>query len=211
MRSSSLQRQEALAVAAVDQHGALLDVLVQSRRNKHAAKRFMRKLLKKHGRAPRVLITDKLKSYAAANKDLGLDVEHRQQKGLNNRAENSHQPTRVREKGCAASSLHGHLQRFASTHDQVCSTCSCIAATHECEGQVRRAPGDGLLAHVDSRGGLPRFYARPPSIKVTVPWRLRSDRNPQPVVGKLIETIPQLVRRRRAMKPMMPSPATRRA
>ena len=56
----------------------VLDVLVQSRRDKHAAKRLMRKLLKKHGRAPRVLITDKLKSYAAANKDLGLDVEHRQ-------------------------------------------------------------------------------------------------------------------------------------
>jgi putative transposase len=70
---------------AVDQHGAVLDVLVQSRRDKHAAKRLMRKLLKKHGRAPRVLITDKLKSYAAANRDLGLNVEHRQHKGLNNR------------------------------------------------------------------------------------------------------------------------------
>jgi IS1 family transposase len=53
---------------AVDQHGAVLDVPVQSRRDKHAAKRLMRKLLKKHGRAPRVLITDKLKSYAAANR-----------------------------------------------------------------------------------------------------------------------------------------------
>ena len=55
----------------VDQHGAVLDVLVQSRRNKHAAKRLMRKLLKKHGRAPRVLITDKLKSYAAETRILG--------------------------------------------------------------------------------------------------------------------------------------------
>ena len=52
----------------VDQHWAVLDVLVQSRRDKHAAKRLMRKLLKKHGRAPRVLITDKLRSYAAAKK-----------------------------------------------------------------------------------------------------------------------------------------------
>lgn len=58
--------------------------------------RLMRKLLRKHGRAPRVLITDKLRSYAAANRDLRLNVEHRQHKGLNNRAENSHQPT-----GCA--------------------------------------------------------------------------------------------------------------
>ena len=54
----------------------------------------MRKLLKKHGRVPRVLVTDKLQSYAAANLDLGLDLDHRQHKGLNNRAENSHQPTR---------------------------------------------------------------------------------------------------------------------
>ena len=55
----------------MDQYGAVLDVLVQSRRDKHAARRLMRKLLKKHGRSPRVLITDKLKSYAAANRDLG--------------------------------------------------------------------------------------------------------------------------------------------
>ena len=75
---------------AVDQHGAVLDVLVQSRRDRHAARRlipqgdFLRgvhKLLRKHGRAPRVLITDKLESHAAANRDLGINVEHRQHKG----------------------------------------------------------------------------------------------------------------------------------
>ena len=104
---------------AVDQHGAVLDVLVQSRRDKNAAERLMRKLLKKHGRAPRVLITDKLKSYAAANKELGLDFEHRQHKGLNNRAENSHQPTRVREKVMRRFKSARQLQRFASTHEQV--------------------------------------------------------------------------------------------
>lgn len=82
---------------AVDQHGAVLDVLVQRRRDTAAAKRLMRKLLKRHG-GPRVIVTDKLRSYAAANHGLGLNVEHRQHKGLNNRAENSHQPTRVREK-----------------------------------------------------------------------------------------------------------------
>jgi len=65
---------------AVDQHGAVLDILVQSRRDRHAAKRIMRKLLRKHGRAPRVLITDKLRGYAAANRDLGLIVEHQQHK-----------------------------------------------------------------------------------------------------------------------------------
>jgi putative transposase len=104
---------------AVDQHGAVLDVLVQSQRDRHAAKRLMRKLLRKHGHAPRVLITNKLKSYAAANRDQGINVEHRQHKGLNNRAENSHQPTRVREKVMHRFKSARHLQRFASVHDQV--------------------------------------------------------------------------------------------
>lgn len=79
----------------------------------------MRKLLKKHGRVPRVLVTDKLQSYAAANRDLGLDLDHRQHKGLNNLAENSHQPTCVREKVMRRLKSARHLQRFASTHDQV--------------------------------------------------------------------------------------------
>jgi putative transposase len=101
---------------AVDQHGAVLDVPVQSRRDRHAAKRLMCKLLKKLRRAPRVLITDKLKSYAEANRDLRLNVEHN---GLNNRAENSHQPTRVREKVMRRFKSARHLQRFTSVHDQV--------------------------------------------------------------------------------------------
>ena len=99
---------------AVDQHGAVLDVLVQSRRDRHAARRLMRKLLKKHRRAPRVPITDKLKSYAAANRDLGLNVEQRQHKGLNNRAENSHQPTRQRERAMKRFKSIRHAQRFLS-------------------------------------------------------------------------------------------------
>ena len=83
---------------AVDQDGFVLDVLVQSRRDKKAAKRLFRKLLKKQGRAPLVLITDKLRSYAAAKREIMPGVEHRQHKGLNSRAENSHQPTRRRER-----------------------------------------------------------------------------------------------------------------
>jgi putative transposase len=82
---------------AVDQHGVVLDILVQSRRKAKAAKRLLRKLLKKQGIAPRVMITDKLASYAAAKRIVMPGVEHRQHKGLNNRAENSHQPTRRRE------------------------------------------------------------------------------------------------------------------
>ncbi len=83
---------------AVDQEGNVLDILVQSRRNKKAANRFFRKLLKGLQYVPRVIITDKLASYGAAKSELLPRVEHRQHKGLNNRAENSHQPTRVREK-----------------------------------------------------------------------------------------------------------------
>ncbi len=82
---------------AVDQHDAVLDVLLQRRRDAAAAKRLMRKLLRRHG-CPRVIVTDKLCSYAAASNEPCLNVEHRQHKGLNNRAENAHQPTWVREK-----------------------------------------------------------------------------------------------------------------
>ena len=80
---------------AVDQDGNVLDILVQSRRNKKAAKRFFRKLLKGSQYVPRVIITDKLKSYGAAKREILPGVEHRQHKRLNNRAENSHQPTRL--------------------------------------------------------------------------------------------------------------------
>ena len=80
---------------AVDQDGLVLDVLVQSRRDKKAAERLLRKLLKKQGRPPRVLITDKLASYPAAKQELMPGVEHRRHKGLDNRAENSHPATRT--------------------------------------------------------------------------------------------------------------------
>ena len=99
---------------AVDQHGNVLDILVQSRRNKKAAKRFFRKLLKGLRYVPRVIITDKLKSYSAAKAEIMPGVEHRRHKGLNNRAENSHQPTRLREKVMRRFKSSGHAQRFLS-------------------------------------------------------------------------------------------------
>ncbi len=83
---------------AVDCQGQVLDILIQKRRNAKAAKRLMVKLLKKQGFAPRVFITDKLKSYGAAFRQMGLGIEHRQHKCLNNQAEQSHQWTRYREK-----------------------------------------------------------------------------------------------------------------
>jgi putative transposase len=127
---------------AVDQHGVVLDILVQSRRNTKAAKRLLRKLLKKQGMAPRVIITDKLGSYAAAKREVMPGVEHRQHKGLNNRAENSHQPTRRRERierimKCFKSA--GQAQRFLSVHDQVANLFRRPANTNAADHRASRA------------------------------------------------------------------------
>ncbi|GGE80997.1 IS6 family transposase [Massilia psychrophila] len=110
---------------AVDQNGHVLDILMQSRRNRQAAKRFFSKLLKGLRYAPRVLITDKLKSYAAAKKQIMAGVEHRQHKGLNNRAELSHQPTRQREKQMRRFESLGHAQRFLSAHGPINNAFRC--------------------------------------------------------------------------------------
>ncbi len=99
---------------AVDQDGNVLDILVQSRRDKKAAKRFFRKLLKGLQYVPRVISTDKLRSYGAAKREILPGVEHRQHKGLNNRAENSHQPTRLREKKMRKFKSAKQAQRFLS-------------------------------------------------------------------------------------------------
>ena len=99
---------------AVDQDGDVLDILVQTRGDKKAAKKFFRKLLKGLRYLPRVLITDKLKGYSAARADVMPSVEHWQQKYQNNRAENSHQPTRLRERVMRRFKLARHAQRFLS-------------------------------------------------------------------------------------------------
>jgi putative transposase len=104
---------------AVDQTGIVLDVLVQSRRDKQAAKRLLRKLLKRQGGVPRVMITDKLASYSAAKREVMPSVEHRRHRGLNNRAENSHQPTRRRERQMKRFKSAGQVQRFLSAHDLI--------------------------------------------------------------------------------------------
>jgi len=104
---------------AVGQQGFVLDVLVQSRRNTKAARRLLHKLLKKQGRAPHVMITDKRRSHGAAKQNIMPGVEHRQHKGLNNRAENFHPPTRQRERIMKGFKSPRHVQRFLSTHDQM--------------------------------------------------------------------------------------------
>ena len=99
---------------AVDQHGVVLDILVTSRRDARAATRFFRKLLTRLEYVPRVLVTDKLGSYSAARRRLIPGVEHRQSKYLNNRAENSHQPTRQQERAMRHFRSPGGAQRFLS-------------------------------------------------------------------------------------------------
>lgn len=103
---------------AVDANGDVLDILVQSRRNTSAAKRFFRKLFRRWGQ-PRVLVTDKLGSYAAAKAEIAPGIEHRQHKGLNNRAEASHRHTRRREKIMGRFKSPSQAQWFLAAHDQI--------------------------------------------------------------------------------------------
>jgi putative transposase len=106
---------------AVDQDGYVLDILVQRRRDKHAAKKFFRKLLKGLRYVPRVIITDKLRSYGAAKQEILPSIEHRQHRYLNNRVENSHQPTRQRERRMQRFKSPGHAQRFLSVYGPITS------------------------------------------------------------------------------------------
>ena len=104
---------------AVDQDGYVLDEIVQSRRNTTAAKRLLRRLLRKQGCPPRRMITDKLGSYAAAQRQIMPDVEHRSHKGLNNRAENSHLPFRRRDRVMQGFRSPRYLQRFVNVFSAV--------------------------------------------------------------------------------------------
>ena len=104
---------------AVDQNGMVLDILVQSRRDTQAAWHLLCKLMKRQCRAPRVMITDKLASYGATKRAAMVPVEHRKHKGLNNRAENSHQPTRRQERLMKRFKSADHAQRFLSAPDGI--------------------------------------------------------------------------------------------
>ncbi len=101
---------------AVDAEGEVLDVLVQSKRSKHAALKLMRKLLRKYAVVPDRLVTDDLRSYRAATIDLGIERRHQRGRWKNNRAENSHQPTRRRERKMQRFKSAGSAQKFFSTH-----------------------------------------------------------------------------------------------
>ena len=101
---------------AVDSEGEVLGVLVQRRRDKAAARKQMRKLLRKQGFAPAVVTTDKLRSYGAAFSELGRAARHEQRLRKNNRAEVSHQPVRRRERKMQRFKSPGSTQRFVSMH-----------------------------------------------------------------------------------------------
>ena len=109
---------------AVDAEGEILDVLVQSKRNKHAALKLMRKLLKTYAFVPERLVTDDLRSYSAALRDLGIERRHERGRWKNNRAENSHQPTPRRERKMQRFKSAGSAQKFLSSHAAVYNTFS---------------------------------------------------------------------------------------
>jgi putative transposase len=147
---------------AVDAEGEILDVLVQSKRDKHAAVKLMRKLLKKYCFVPDRLITDDLRSYGAAARDLGLEKHHERGRWKNNRAENSHQPTRRRERKMQGFKSRRSAQRFLSAHAAVYNTFNVqrhltSASTH----RGFRAAGDGYFAC----GGRLRAYGTQPFLR----------------------------------------------
>jgi putative transposase len=107
---------------AVDAEGEVLDGLVQSKRNRHAALTRMRKLLKKICLRPRTLVTDDLRSYPPAARDLGIEHLHERGRWKNNRAENSHQPIRRRERKKQRFKSAGSAQKFLSTHAAMYNT-----------------------------------------------------------------------------------------
>jgi putative transposase len=117
---------------AVDDEGEVLDLLVQRRRNKAAAVKLMRKLLKKQGFAPDMLVTDKLRSYGAAMAELGLSARHEQGLRKNNRAENSHQPTRRRER---------KMQQIARISPAL------LVCSHGCPQHIQRPTPSHLTPH----------------------------------------------------------------
>ncbi len=104
---------------AVDQDGDTIEFLVQKRRNKQAAKRFFRKLLKGQHKAPRRMITDKLKSYSAAHREVMPSVPHSTEQSENNHAEVSHEPTRQRERQMRRFKSAGQAQRFLTVYGTV--------------------------------------------------------------------------------------------
>jgi transposase-like protein len=131
----------------------VLDVLIQSRRNKRAALKLMRKLLKKYGFVPDKLVTDDLRSYTAAASELGIARRHERGRWRNNRAENSHQPTRRRERKMQGFKSAGSAQRFLSVHAAVHNTFN--VTSHRKNAPSLSGLGDADMARSRRRGVRP--------------------------------------------------------
>ena len=144
---------------AVDDEGEVLDLLVQRRRDKAAAPKLMRKLLKKHGFAPEVLVTDKLRSYGTAKSEIGLSARHEQGLRINNRAENSHQLVRRRERKVQRFKSPGSAQGFLSLHAAVHNTFN--VQRHLTSRRTPPPQPEPKLAF--------RIFVRPNSVSVTTP------------------------------------------
>ena len=114
-----IQGQQQYLWRAVDQDGEVVDVFLQARRDGKAAKRFFKRLLKNHTDEPRKIVTDKLRSYGVAHRELIPDTNHDTTRYANNRAEVSHQPTRVRERGMRRFKSSQQAQRFLGVHAMV--------------------------------------------------------------------------------------------
>jgi len=130
---------------AVDAEGMVLDIVLQERRNQEAAEVLLRRLVEGQPTEPRVIITDKLASYVPALKKLFPRAEYRAHKGLNNRAENSHQPTRQRERARRRFKSAAHTQRFLEPFGPI--------RQHFCPGRHR-------LPAAEYRTFLAECYAR---------------------------------------------------
>ncbi len=130
---------------AVDAEGLVLDIVLQDRRNQAAAEVLLRRLMESRPTKPRVIVTDKLASYVPAIRQVFPQAEHRAHKGLNNRAENSHQPTRQRERARRRFRTPAHTQRFL-----------------EAFGPIRQhfCPGRHLLPPADYRAIMVERFAR---------------------------------------------------
>jgi IS1 family transposase len=151
---------------AVDHEGEILDMLVQRRRDKRAALRLMRKLLKKQGFAPKLLVTDKLRSYGSAFRHLRLTCPHEQGLRSNNRAENSHQVVRRRERKMQRFKSARSAQRFLSIHAVIHKILTFNATSYpvpRCETSETKAKAEWLTP------ASPRLSVRRSSVTVTKP------------------------------------------
>jgi DDE domain len=158
---------------AVDDEGEVLDLLVQRQHDKAAAVKLMRKLLKKQGFAPDVLVTDKPRSYGAAKFEIGLSARHEQGLRMNNRAENSHQPTRRRERKMQRFKSPGSAQRSClfTPPSKTRSTSSAISppAARAASSETKRSGRGELRRPHELEVG--DNFPRPIQVDVTVPPR----------------------------------------